>query len=74
MSDTTPKMISVKILRAFRDDGTKTSYAPSKKVEQIEEGIFDNYKAAGLVEAAEVTEATANPTDSTAQGKTKPTA
>lgn len=72
MSDTTPKMISAKILRAFRDDGTKTSYAPGGKVEQFEEGTFDNYAAAGLIEAAEATEATAKPADSTA--KTKPTA
>lgn len=62
MSDSTPKMISAKILRAFRDDGTKTNFVPGEKVEQFEEGTFDNYKAAGLVEAVE----TATPS------KTKP--
>lgn len=54
MSDDTPKMIGAKILRPFRDDGTKTAFVPSDKVVPLEEGIFDNYKAAGLVEAAEI--------------------
>lgn len=60
MSDTT-KTVSARILHDFRDDGTKKSFTAGDKTVSLDEGTFENYKAAGLVEAATET-------------KTKPTA
>lgn len=66
MSDTeTPKMKSAIVLREFRDDGTKTTFKPSDKPVEIEEGVFANYEAAGLVKAAP---------EAASAGKTKPAA
>lgn len=56
MSDT-PKTVSARILRDFRDDGTKKSFATDDKPVSLDEGTFENYKAAGLVEAATETKA-----------------
>lgn len=45
MSD---KKVSAFIVKSFRDDGTKESFAKGDTV-QIAEGAFGNYEAAGLV-------------------------
>ncbi len=40
------------VLRDFNDAGTEQRFTKSDTPVPIEEGAFDNYKAAGLVEAA----------------------
>lgn len=45
------KTISAKVLRDFNDAGSESRFTKGKAV-PLEVGVFDNYRAAGLVEAA----------------------
>ncbi|GAA3708518.1 hypothetical protein GCM10022268_17310 [Sphingomonas cynarae] len=68
MSDT-PVMKKAKILREFNDAGTEQRYFAGKEHE-FAEGVFENYRVAGLVEEVP----TAAPVDGDAgkAGRTKP--
>jgi hypothetical protein len=44
----TPSKVKAFVIRKFKDDGTKQSFAETTIVE-IEAGSFTNYEAAGLV-------------------------
>lgn len=45
------KTVSAKVLRDFTDVGSESRFTKGKTV-PLEVGVFDNYRAAGLVEAA----------------------
>jgi len=51
VSDTETKTVRAKILRDFTDAGTERSYTAGDIIE-VSEGVFGNYEAARLVEAA----------------------
>lgn len=48
MTQTTPAKVKAFVIRKFKDDGTKETFAETTIVE-IEAGSFANYKEAGLV-------------------------
>lgn len=56
--------IKAVVVRDFRDAGTEKLFAKDKEVD-LEQGVFDNYVAAGLVRdaATPASEAEAKPAD-----------